>query len=129
MQTRRLLFIQIATSIFVLHHRIAYSAEQIDTLYSGLRMLWGLLIVLAVILALYTVLKRRFSVFKQQENSLIKVLEIKHIMPKKSLILIEVKGQEFLVGSGNDTISTIVPISKNHSFESVLEESEEKLQS
>ncbi len=127
MQTKQLFTIQLATPIFLLHHKIAYSAEQIDTLYSGLRMLWGLLIVLAIILVLYTLLKRHFSVFKQQENSQINVLEIKHIMPKTSLVLIEVKGQEFLVGSGNDTINTIVPLSKNQSFESVLEESEENL--
>lgn len=122
----------LTTLIFVLHYKVAYPAEQIeqfDTLYSGLRMLWGLLIVLAVILVLYAVLKKRFSVFKQQDNSQIKVLEIKHVMPKKSLILIEVKGQEFLVGSGNDSINTIIPLSKSHSFESVLEKSEQKLQS
>lgn len=129
MLTKRFFYTQLLIPIFILHYRIAYPAEEFGSLYSGLRMLWGLVIVLAIILIIYAILKRRFSVFKQQENCLIKVLEIKHVMPKKSLILIEVKGQEFLVGSGNDSINTIVPVSNNQSFDSVLEESENKLQS
>ncbi len=116
--------IPLSASLLLLDCTTAYPAEQLDTLYTSLRMLWGLLIVIAIILILYFILKKRFSIFKQQEHSHIKIVEIKHVTPKKSLMLVEVKGQDFLVGTGSDSINSIIPIQKNHSFDSVLEQSE-----
>jgi flagellar protein FliO/FliZ len=49
-------------------------------------------------------------------------------MPKKSLFLIEVRGREYLVGSGGDSLNLIASIDdENHSnstFESILKDTE-----
>lgn len=105
----------------------AHAAEY-DAVSSGLRMLWGLLIVLAIMFVLYTLLRKRVSAFQQQGKGIIKVIEIKHIPPKKSLLLIEVRGREFLVGAGSDAITSIIPLQHGASFPSVLEKTQEKRQ-
>lgn len=104
---------------------LAHAAE-FDPVSSGIRMLIGLLVVLAIILGLYYLLRNRVSAFHQQGKGIIKVIEIRHILPKKTLILIEVRGREFLVGAGSDTISNIVPLQPGESFASLLEQSEEE---
>ena len=104
-------------------------AAEFDPVSSGIRMLLGLLVVLAIILALYYLLRNRVSGFQQQGKGIIKVIEIRHVLPQKSLMLVEVRGREFLVGAGKDTISTIVPLQPGESFASLLEQSEEDQQS
>ncbi len=105
------------------------AADEFNPVSSGIRMLLGLLVVLAIILGLYYLLRNRVSAFNQQGKGLIKVVEIRHVLPKKTLMLIEVRGREFIVGAGSDTISTIVPLESGESFAAVLEQSEEKQQS
>jgi flagellar protein FliO/FliZ len=108
--------------IAVLTHS-AHAAE-FDPVKSGIRMFVGLLVVLAIILGLYYLLRGRVSAFHQQDKGIIKVKEIRHVMPKKTLMIVEVRGREFLVGAGSDTISTIVPLQTGESFSSLLEQSE-----
>ena len=105
------------------------AADEFDPVSSGIRMLIGLLVVLAIILGLYYLLRSRVSAFHQQGKGIIKIVEIRHVLPKKTLMLVEVRGREFLVGAGSDTISTIVPIHPGKSFASMLEQSEEEQQS
>lgn len=82
------------------------------TLFSaGLRMFWGLLVVLGILLIIYSLMRKRLSFLKHNDKAFIKILEIRHIMPKKSLCLVEVGGQEFLLGLGNDTINLLSPVS------------------
>jgi flagellar protein FliO/FliZ len=102
-------------------------AAAFDPVRSSLRVLWGLLIVLAIMLGLYYLLRKRFSSFQQQGKGAITIIETKHLMPKKSLMLVEVRGREYLVGLGADTVNTIVPLQSNDLFASVLEHSQEKL--
>ncbi len=77
---------------------------------SYFRMLWGLLVVLGIILILYGIFKKRISLFHSPSSQSIKVLEIKPLMGKKSLCLIEVRGEEFLLGISNDQITHIATI-------------------
>lgn len=82
------------------------------TLFSaGLRMFWGLLIVLGILLIIYGIMRKRLSFVKHNDKSFIKIVEIRHLMPKKSLCLVEVGGQEFLLGLGNETINLLSPVS------------------
>lgn len=78
---------------------------------AGLRMFWGLLVVLGILLVIYALMRKRLSFIKNNDNSRIKIIEIRHLMPKKSLGLVEVGDQEFLLGLGNDTITLIAEIS------------------
>ena len=84
------------------------------TLFSaGLRMFWGLLVVLGILLIIYALMRKRLSFIKHNDNSAIKIKEIRHLMPKKSLCLVEVGNQEYLLGLGNDTITLISPVSSS----------------
>lgn len=97
---------------------------------SSLRMLWGLLVVSGILLIIYGVMRKRFSLAGSNSNSKIQIKEIRHIMPKKSLCLVEVGGQEFLLGLSSENITLITPLdsSKKASFQenlAVAEQNEE----
>jgi len=104
-----------------------HAADNFDPVSSSFRMLWGLVVVLAVIFLLYAILRKKVSALQYNDKGVIKVLEVKHIMPKKSLMLIEVRGQEFVVGAGNDSIHSIVPLHQSNSFSTILKKSEDKI--
>jgi len=107
----------------------ALAATDFDPVSSGLRMLWGLLVVLGIMFAAYYLLRKRVTAFQQQGKGIITILETRHIHPKKSLMLIEVRGKEYLVGAGGDAITTIVPLQSGDSFSTILETTEEKMKS
>jgi flagellar protein FliO/FliZ len=105
----------------------AYCATQPDTtLSSTLRVIWGLLIVLGILFIIYGLMKKKMSFLNMQGKGLIKIVETRHLMPKKSLYLVEVRGQEFLLGTGQDGINLISPIRSNqtNSFADILEKTE-----
>ncbi len=78
----------------------------------ALRMGWGLLIVLGILLIIYALMRKRLSFLKNNNNSEIIIKEIRHIVPKKSLCLVEVAGQEFLLGIGTENITLLSAITK-----------------
>lgn len=115
--------ISVITFIFLtLSSETVWAVDGFDPIQSGIKMLWGLLIVLALLLGLYYLLRKRISLIHSGNGDTIKLLEIKHIPPKKSLILIEVDGTRYLVGAGSDSINTIVPLNSNSFAEALLSE-------
>ena len=91
-------------------------------------MFWGLLVVLGILLIIYAIMRKRLSFIKHNDKSAIKIIEIRHLMPKKSLCLVEVGDQEFLLGIGNDTISLLSPVTTRtgESFNETLASIEKK---
>lgn len=86
----------------------ALAADNLSLYGSSLRMIWGLLVVLGIILIIYALVKKRFSLMGSGgKGSIINIIETRHLMPKKSLYLIEVRGKEYLLGTGNDSIELI----------------------
>lgn len=87
------------------------------------RVIWGLLVVLGIILILYGFVRKRFSLLATGTEQDIKILEIKPLMGKKSLCLINVKGQEHLLGVSGDRITHIAALSRQpaSSFAEVLQ--------
>lgn len=87
------------------------------------RVIWGLLVVLGIILILYGFLKKRFSLLSTGTNQEIKILEIKPLMGRKALCLINVKGQEHLIGISGDRITHIAALTPQpeSSFAEVLQ--------
>jgi flagellar protein FliO/FliZ len=87
------------------------------------RVIWGLLVVLGIILVLYGLLKKRFSLLATSEHQEIKIVEIKPLMGKKALCLINVKGQEHLLGISGDNITHIAALTPQppSSFADVLQ--------
>lgn len=95
---------------------------------AGLRMLWGLLVVLGLLLIIYGLARKRLSLLHSSKTSRIKILEIRHLMAKKSLCLVEVAGQEYLIGLGHETITLLSTIDNNesHNFSATLESATEQ---
>ncbi len=81
-----------------------------NLLSAGIRMIWGLLVVLGIILILYRILRKKFSLNHGNADAKIKIIEIRHIMPKKAICLVAVGNQQFLLGLGSDTINLLSPI-------------------
>lgn len=75
------------------------------------RVIWGLLVVLGIILVLYGIIRKRFSLLSSSPAQNIKILEIKPMMGKKALCLVDVKGQEYLLGISGDQINHIATLS------------------
>lgn len=90
------------------------------------RMIWGLLVVLGIILVLYGIVRKRFSLLSVSSGANIQILEVKPMMGKKALCLVNVKGQEYLLGISGETIShiaTLTPPAKG-SFAATLQATE-----
>lgn len=92
-----------------------------------MRMIWGLLIVLGIIFVLYGLAKKRFSLLGSSSKQEIKVVEMKPLMGKKALCLVEVRGEEYLLGIGGDTVTRIATLAgnKDRSFAETLAQSGE----
>ena len=102
---------------FLFFSTSAQAAEPL-TMGSGLlRMLWALLIVIGVILIIFGLVKKRFGLGRMQQGT-IKVLELRHIMPKTTLALVEVRGKVMLLGIGAGQINLLVDYPENTSKES-----------
>ena len=102
---------------------ISYGADtEFDVMGSYFRVIWGLLVVLGVILILYGILRKRMSLFHSPTSQSIKVLEMKPLMSKKALCLVEVKGEEYLLGISSDRITHLATIGsrKSPSFSETL---------
>jgi len=112
----------------ILIPRSALCAENFSLLSSSLKMIWGLLIVLGILLIIYGLVKKRVNLLQGGGKGIINVVESRHLMPKKSLFLVEVRGKEYLLGSGADSLNLIAALddvnqSQSH-FETILKETE-----
>jgi flagellar protein FliO/FliZ len=87
------------------------------------RVIWGLLVVLGIILILYGFLRKRFSLLSTGAHQHIQIIELKPLMGKKALCLINVKGQEHLLGISGDNITHIAALTPQpeSSFAEVLQ--------
>jgi flagellar protein FliO/FliZ len=89
----------------------AGGAEAPFSVTTMLRLIWGLLLVLGALLVIYALAKKKFSFLNAGSNKgAITIIEMRHLMPKKSLCLIKVRGQEYLLGLGGDQINLIAII-------------------
>jgi flagellar protein FliO/FliZ len=97
--------------------------ESNDLITSSFRVIWGLLIVLGIILLLYGLLRKRFSLLSSLPDKEIHVLEIKPLMGKKAICLVEVRGTEYLLGISESQISKLatLPPKKTPTFQETLQ--------
>lgn len=113
---------------------IALAAEQGGTtsmVMASLKMLWGLLIVLGLIFALYALAKKKFAFLpNENDTSVIQIKATRHLQPKKALYLVEVRGEEFLLGLSGEQLNLIAPIGNGRTgskhkenFSEILKES------
>jgi flagellar protein FliO/FliZ len=114
-------------SVFLLvqAERAFGATEPATTVSASLRVIWGLLIVLGILFIIYGLMKKKMSFLHMPGKGIIKIVEVRHLMPKKSLYLVEVRGQEFLLGAGQDRIDLIAAINRDSagSFAEILDKS------
>ncbi len=85
--------------------------DSLISLSASLRIFWGLLIVIGVLLVVYALAKKKLSFLNAGAGKgAITIIETRHLMPRKSLCLIKVRDQEFLLGLGNEQINLIAVI-------------------
>lgn len=88
---------------------------------------WALLVVVGLILALYGLARKRL-LFTRVTGGVIQVVEMRALNPRSSLALVEVRGQEFLLGVGASGIHLIAELSPGEKtppeFESLLKEAQ-----
>ncbi len=131
MNSRQILPLLVTVLAFMGVHRSAWALgdEAPSLLNASLRMTWGLLVVLAVLLIIYVIVKKRLAPMQGRSKGRINVIETRHLMPKKSLFLVEVRGREYLLGAGSDSLELIARIDGDQpgrSFEQILSDTEPK---
>jgi len=92
---------------------------------SSMRMLGGLVLVLGLVLVIFAISRRRLALpGSRRSEQLIKVLEMRHFGPKRSLALVEVKGEELLLGLGGDRINLVCRLDNepDSSFSATLDQ-------
>ncbi len=87
-----------------------------------LQMIWSLLLVIALILALYALFRKKFSLTANQQDKAIQILEMRPLVGKKSLCLVEVEGKRLLLGIAENNISLLTDLAADKSFATALEQ-------
>jgi flagellar protein FliO/FliZ len=99
----------IAAFIFVLLPSTAAAAGWgTDTMLpASMKLIAALAIILGIILLLYYCSRKGLGFLPGPKTGTIKLIEVRHLMPKKSLFLVEVRGRELLLGVGVDRIELL----------------------
>lgn len=103
----------------------AAQSETIDLFFSGLRMFIGMIIVVGLMLLIYVLNRKGIKFLKGSKTSHIKILEMRPVGGKKILCLVEVRGEELLLGLGNERVDFLYHFNShrsNISFEDNLQE-------
>lgn len=99
-----------------------------NLLPASLKLIGALALVLGLVLLLYYFSRKGFGFLPAPKSGAIKLIETKHLMPKKSLFLVEVHGRQLLLGVGVDRIELLSNLEwlNNASFEETLTHAEAK---
>jgi flagellar protein FliO/FliZ len=90
---------------------LALAAESPSLGSAALQTLWALAVVVGLILALYGLSKKRWLPGRTA-HSAIKVIELRPVMPKATLALVEVRGRELLVGISAGGMQLLADLSR-----------------
>lgn len=100
----------------------APAAETPDSMFpmAGLRLLIALGLVLGIFLLFYALSRKGLKLMPGNKSGVIKVVEMRSLGPKKAVCLVEVRGEELLLGVGAERvelISKMGPAVQKKSFE------------
>lgn len=100
-------------SLFLLTPTRVLAADSPTMASAALQTLWALLVVVGLILALYALARKRsFFAFAKTGGKAIKVIEMRPLLPKTSLALVEVRGREYLLGINAGSIQLLADLSQ-----------------
>ena len=86
-----------------------------------MKMIWALLVVIAVMLGLFAILRKKFAITGNQQDRAIKVLEMRPLFGKKALCLVEVENKKMLLGVSEGGITLLSTLDKSEDFAIELE--------
>ena len=89
----------------------AFAADQPGMSAALLRTTWALLVVVGLILALYGLARKRLSLVGARRGSIINIVEVRPLMTKTTLALVEVRGRELLLGVSASGIHCLADLS------------------
>ncbi len=92
-----------------------------------LRMLWGLSIVIALLLAVSWLVRRKFALPGAGGTSAITVVEMRPLTGRKALALVEVEGRRVLLGIAEQQITSLATFEPATSFAETLRSREAEL--
>ncbi len=96
---------------------LAYAGEGggVDNLLpAGLKLLGALVLVLGLILLFYALSRKGFGFLPSGKSGIIKMKEMRYLMPKKALCLVEVRGEELLLSIAPERIELITRFDRRH---------------
>jgi flagellar protein FliO/FliZ len=96
--------------LLVLSPATALAADPPSMGAAALQVTWALLVVVGLILAIYGIARKRLLLGKMGGNA-IKIIEIRPLMPKSTLALVEVRGKEYLLGISANGIHLLADFS------------------
>ena len=88
----------------------AFAAGQPAMSAALLRTTWALLVVVGLILALYGLARKRLNLGARR-GSIINIVEVRPLMTKTTLALVEVRGRELLLGVSASGIHCLADLS------------------
>jgi flagellar protein FliO/FliZ len=118
----RILFVFV---LFFPTELLAIQMETNDLFFSGLKMFIGMIIVVGLMLLVYVLNRKGIKFLKGSKVGRIKIVEMHHVGGRKMLCLVEVSGQELLLGLGNERIDFLYHFNDRHAgkgFENELRE-------
>jgi flagellar protein FliO/FliZ len=115
-------YIFILTVLFLPAEVTASGGEFGNPTATVFKLIGALVLVLGIIFLLYALNRKGFNPFNTSKSGEIKVVEMRYLMPKKALCLINVRGEDILVGVGTDRIELIARLDNQQgvSFEDTL---------
>ncbi len=85
------------------------AAESLSAGSAVLQMTWALAVVVGLILIIYALARRRLGPAALRGGA-INIVELRHVMPKTSLVLVEVRGRELLLGISGGNIELLADL-------------------
>jgi flagellar biosynthetic protein FliO len=83
-------------------------ADQQGLIFTGLKMVGALALILGLMLLSLHFLKRyRLGMNRRSPESQVQILDVRMLAPKKSIALVEVAGERLLLGVGTETVTML----------------------
>lgn len=111
-------------AVFIPYLGWAAETADLELVPMGLKVMASLALVLGLVLLIYALLRRGGRWIPSAQNSAIKLVEVRHLAPKKTLYLVEVKGSTLLLGATAEHMETLAqwPSGADDSFSAALKE-------
>ncbi len=86
---------------------LAAQPEPINFFHSGLKLVVGMAIVIGIMLLFHVLNRKGFRFLENRHPGTIRIVETRPVGGRKSLCLVEVEGERFLLGLGNDRVECL----------------------